>query len=195
MPLAPARGRLLRLVIAFGFAQAAVSMARPAVTYRALSLGADERTGPRRVRGRRRPLPHLAVFGFCLGVGQPLSMTTVVQAAPVRARLTALALRLTGNRLGQVAAPACAGLVAGTAGTAAPFALLGVLLLMAAGPAARKPTRPQEKGVRDALAGLSDAGAGRRDAGAGERRLPPAADASVQKAHHEPSRDSFPDRE
>ncbi|MYY84575.1 MFS transporter, partial [Streptomyces sp. SID335] len=44
----------------------------------------------------------LAVLGFCLGVGQPLSMTTVVQAAPDGARSTALALRLTGNRLGQV---------------------------------------------------------------------------------------------
>ncbi|MGC3005515.1 MFS transporter, partial [Streptomyces sp. G35A] len=43
----------------------------------------------------------LAVLGFCLGVGQPLSMTTVVQAAPAGARSTALALRLTGNRLGQ----------------------------------------------------------------------------------------------
>ncbi len=37
------RGWLLRLVIAFSFAQAAVSMARPAVSYRALALGADER--------------------------------------------------------------------------------------------------------------------------------------------------------
>lgn len=47
----------------------------------------------------------LLVLGFCLGVGQPLSMTTVVQAAPDEARSTALALRLTGNRVGQVAAP------------------------------------------------------------------------------------------
>lgn len=47
----------------------------------------------------------LVVLGFCLGVGQPLSMTTVVQAAPDGARSTALALRLTGNRLGQAAAP------------------------------------------------------------------------------------------
>lgn len=39
----PGRGWLLRLVIAFAFAQGAVSMARPAVSYRALSLGADER--------------------------------------------------------------------------------------------------------------------------------------------------------
>ncbi|MFJ9639724.1 MFS transporter [Streptomyces sp. NPDC101178] len=75
----------------------------------------------------------LAALGFCLGVGQPLSMTTVVQAAPAEARSTALALRLTGNRLGQAAAPAAAGLIAGTAGAAAPFALLGGLLLAAAG--------------------------------------------------------------
>ncbi|MFJ1580081.1 MFS transporter [Streptomyces sp. NPDC088182] len=75
----------------------------------------------------------LAALGFCLGVGQPLSMTTVVRAAPDGARSTALALRLTGNRLGQVAAPASAGLVAGVAGTAAPFLMLGGLLVGAAG--------------------------------------------------------------
>ncbi|MFC8917246.1 MFS transporter [Streptomyces sp. WAC05374] len=75
----------------------------------------------------------LAVLGFCLGAGQPLSMTTVVRAAPDGARSTALALRLTGNRLGQVAAPASAGLIAGLAGTGAPFVMLGALLLAAAG--------------------------------------------------------------
>ncbi|TPQ18903.1 MFS transporter [Streptomyces sporangiiformans] len=75
----------------------------------------------------------LAALGFCLGVGQPLSMTTVVQAAPEDARSTALALRLTGNRLGQAAAPAAAGLIAGVAGTAAPFVMLGALLLIASG--------------------------------------------------------------
>ncbi len=62
-------------------------------------------------------------------------MTTVVQAAPAGARSTALALRLTGNRLGQVAAPATAGLVAGVTGVAAPFVMLGALLLLAAGTA------------------------------------------------------------
>ncbi|MFD8823755.1 MFS transporter, partial [Streptomyces sp. NPDC059605] len=87
----------------------------------------------------------LAVLGFCLGVGQPLSMTTVVRAAPPEARSTALALRLTGNRLGQVAAPASAGLIAGVAGTAAPFVMLGVLLLAAAGLGARG-DRPREDG-------------------------------------------------
>jgi MFS family permease len=83
----------------------------------------------------------LAALGFCLGVGQPLSMTTVVQAAPDGARSTALALRLTGNRLGQVAAPAAAGLVAGVAGVAAPFVMLGALLLLSSGVALRTPAK------------------------------------------------------
>ncbi|MFK4103716.1 MFS transporter [Streptomyces sp. NPDC019531] len=87
----------------------------------------------------------LALLGFCLGVGQPLSMTTVVQAAPDGARSTALALRLTGNRLGQVAAPAAAGLVAGAAGVAAPFVMLGALLLVSSGVAVRSSARPAEE--------------------------------------------------
>ncbi|MER6371684.1 MFS transporter [Streptomyces mirabilis] len=85
--------------------------------------------------------PMLLVLGFCLGVGQPLSMTTVVQAAPEEARSTALALRLTGNRLGQVAAPAAAGLVAGVAGVAAPFVMLGALLVLSSGVALRSPRK------------------------------------------------------
>ncbi|MFD8231921.1 MFS transporter [Streptomyces sp. NPDC059696] len=86
----------------------------------------------------------LVALGFCLGVGQPLSMTTVVQAAPDDARSTALALRLTGNRLGQVAAPAAAGLIAGVAGVAAPFVMLGVLLLLSSGVAVRTPREPED---------------------------------------------------
>ncbi|MGX1269002.1 MFS transporter [Streptomyces phaeoluteigriseus] len=88
----------------------------------------------------------LAALGFCLGVGQPLSMTTVVQAAPDGARSTALALRLTGNRLGQVAAPATAGLIAGAAGVAAPFVMLGGLLLLSSGVALRSPQRAAHGG-------------------------------------------------
>ncbi|WP_217238853.1 MFS transporter [Streptomyces sp. AC555_RSS877] len=91
----------------------------------------------------------LAALGFCLGVGQPLSMTTVVQAAPDGARSTALALRLTGNRLGQVAAPAAAGLIAGVAGVAAPFVMLGALLLLSSGVALRSPARPAGERASD----------------------------------------------
>ncbi|MFD0314006.1 MFS transporter [Streptomyces flavalbus] len=95
----------------------------------------------------------LAVLGFCLGVGQPLSMTTVVQAAPDEARSTALALRLTGNRLGQVAAPAAAGLVAGAAGVAAPFVMLGGLLLLSSGVALRSAGTAVSAGGADAASG------------------------------------------
>ncbi|MDI3418950.1 MFS transporter [Streptomyces luteolus] len=99
----------------------------------------------------------LALLGFCLGVGQPLSMTTVVQAAPEGARSTALALRLTGNRLGQVATPASAGLVAGVAGAAAPFLMLGALLVAAAGLATRGGLRSQSTtGVRGSKSATKD---------------------------------------
>ncbi|GHH13885.1 MFS transporter [Streptomyces rubradiris] len=102
----------------------------------------------------------LTLLGFCLGVGQPLSMTTVVQAAPEEARSTALALRLTGNRLGQVAAPAAAGLVAGVAGVAAPFLMLGGLLLASSGVALRSSGAPREEAGR--VAGERRAGRGLR---------------------------------
>lgn len=106
----------------------------------------------------------LVLLGFCLGVGQPLTMGTVVQAAPDRARSTALALRLTGNRLGQVAAPAGAGLLAGAVGAAAPFVLLGVVLVGASGTAAGARARTHEAagGQRGGRSG--DSGGGHRHA-------------------------------
>jgi MFS family permease len=72
------------------------------------------------------------VIGAGLGYGQPLSMTLVVQRVPAHARATALAVRLTGNRLGQVAAPATAGVVAGNAGAGAVFWMLSGLLALTA---------------------------------------------------------------
>jgi len=74
----------------------------------------------------------LAAAGFLLGIGQPLTMSMVVHAVPSASRGTALAIRLTGNRFGQVATPAAAGLIAGTAGVSAAFWLLGGLLGLAA---------------------------------------------------------------
>jgi MFS family permease len=73
-----------------------------------------------------------ALAGIGLGFGQPLSMTMVVQLVPEHARSTALAVRLTGNRLGQVATPAAAGVVAGSAGAGSVFWLLSAMLLASA---------------------------------------------------------------
>jgi len=60
----------------------------------------------------------MAAAGLALGVGQPLTMAWVAQAAPPHVRATALALRLTGNRIGQTVLPATVGLVAAGAGAA-----------------------------------------------------------------------------
>lgn len=77
------------------------------------------------------PVSVLAVVmvaaGLALGIGQPLTMAWVTEAAPRGARGTWLALRLSGNRLGQTAVPAVAGLAAASAGVG------GVLWVMAAG--------------------------------------------------------------
>jgi MFS family permease len=83
-----------------------------------------------------------AVVGLGLGFGQPLSMTIVVQLVPEHARATALGVRLTGNRVGQVAAPAAAGVIAGSAGVAPVFWLLGSMLL-ASSVAIRRGPRPR----------------------------------------------------
>lgn len=77
----------------------------------------------------------LAIGGFLLGVGQPLTMTIVVRAVPTDARSTALALRLWANRIGQVALPAGAGIAAGSLGAAGALWFACGVLTLAAGAA------------------------------------------------------------
>jgi MFS family permease len=72
----------------------------------------------------------LFVGGFLLGLGQPLTMTLISQAVRPESRGAALALRLLGNRVGQVVLPLAAGLVAAPLGPAGAIwfscAVLGV---------------------------------------------------------------------
>ena len=72
----------------------------------------------------------VAVLGFGLGAGQPITMSWLAEIAPPGLRGRAMSLRLTGNRLGQVVLPSMAGLLAVSAGPS------GVLLLTAGGLAA-----------------------------------------------------------
>ncbi len=74
----------------------------------------------------------LAVCGAFWGVGQPLTMTWVVELVAPADRASALAVRLTGNRLGQVLIPVAAGGVAGVAGVASVFWVTAALLSAAA---------------------------------------------------------------
>ncbi|PRX92272.1 MFS transporter [Allonocardiopsis opalescens] len=67
----------------------------------------------------------LVVAGFALGVGQPLTMAWVADAAAPSARGTAMALRMSGNQLGQIVLPLLAGGLAGGLGIGLAFATFG----------------------------------------------------------------------
>ncbi|MFI5958059.1 MFS transporter [Cryptosporangium sp. NPDC051539] len=74
------------------------------------------------------PIAVMAVVvlaGFGLGAGQPLTMSWLATSTPLGLRGRAMALRLTGNRLGQIVVPTTAGLFAAGSGPA------GVLVLTA----------------------------------------------------------------
>ncbi|MDR7303644.1 MFS transporter [Haloactinomyces albus] len=75
----------------------------------------------------------LAVGGFFLGIGQPLTMTAVVRTAGTADRGAGLALRLWSNRAGQVVLPACAGAVSGSLGAPSALLFAAVMLLGTAG--------------------------------------------------------------
>lgn len=62
-----------------------------------------------------------ATLGFGLGLGQPITAAWVSGRAPPGRVSAALALRLSGNRLGQLVLPATIGALAGLAGTALVF--------------------------------------------------------------------------
>jgi MFS family permease len=70
----------------------------------------------------------MLVLGFGLGVGQPMTIAWVANRVPREERGTALGVRLTGNRLGQLVLPAIMGTLAGAAGLAAMFWALALVL-------------------------------------------------------------------
>jgi MFS family permease len=70
----------------------------------------------------------VAITGFSLGVGQPLSMSLISQLSIPEERALAVSTRLMGNRLGQFVIPAGAGLLAAGSGTNAVFLALSILV-------------------------------------------------------------------
>lgn len=77
--------------------------------------------------------------GIFLGLGQPLTMTEVSTSVPSAWRGSALAVRLMGNRLGQVALPLLAGVFAAPMGPGAAIVMAsGFLLISGAEKSIRK---------------------------------------------------------
>jgi MFS family permease len=72
----------------------------------------------------------LILLGFAMGIASTLTLSGVMYLAPPEACGTALTLRMTGNRVGQIVFPALAGVVAAATGVA------GILLALGFGLAA-----------------------------------------------------------
>lgn len=70
----------------------------------------------------------IAVAGFALGIGQPLTMAWVSRSSKIEERALAISLRLTGNRLGQFVLPLIAGATAGSLGVGSVFLVLSGML-------------------------------------------------------------------
>jgi MFS family permease len=71
----------------------------------------------------------VVLFGFTIGIGQPLTMTMIILSVPPATRNTWLALRLSANRIGQAAIPTSVGLTVLALGTSGVFGVSGLLLL------------------------------------------------------------------
>jgi MFS family permease len=68
----------------------------------------------------------LVLLGFAMGIASTLTISGVVHIAPAAAYGTALTLRMTGNRIGQVVFPALSGLVAAATGVAGILLIIGL---------------------------------------------------------------------
>ncbi len=89
------------------------------------------------------------LLGLGLGLGQPLTLAWVAATSPPAAMGTAIAVRLTGNRVAQLFAPALLGALAGPAGLAAVFLSLGGLLGASAALLAWRPMPAGEQREKD----------------------------------------------
>ena len=83
----------------------------------------------------------MAVIGLVLGLGQPVTMAWVSRSALERLRATALAARLTGNRLGQSVIPVAVGAATAVTGSGAVFVVLAALLVSTSVAVARSDLR------------------------------------------------------
>lgn len=70
-----------------------------------------------------------AVYGFAIGVCQPITMAWVTELAAPENRGLAMSLRVASNRMGQIVLPALLGAVAAAAGAGGVLAATGVSLL------------------------------------------------------------------
>jgi hypothetical protein len=83
----------------------------------------------------------MAVIGFGLGTGQPMTIAMTANMAPHDRRGESIGLRLTGNRVTQLTVPWAVGLLAASVGLAAVFLFLTVALTAAGAALTLRPLR------------------------------------------------------
>jgi MFS family permease len=71
-----------------------------------------------------------AVLGLGLGIASTLAITSIVDLVPINARGTAMTLRITGNRFGQVVVPFLGSLIAAVGGAAGVLAIIAANLIV-----------------------------------------------------------------
>ena len=70
----------------------------------------------------------MVLLGLSLGLATTLSLTNVVDLASTAAIGTVMSLRITGNRIGQVAMPFAASLIAAVTGVGGIFVIIALSL-------------------------------------------------------------------
>lgn len=88
----------------------------------------------------------MAAAGFGLGLGQPLSLIWITSTAPSDMQGTAVGVRMSGNRLGQVVIPMLVSGVVGATGVGAVFVATAALLAISSALAARADFSDPETG-------------------------------------------------
>jgi MFS family permease len=68
----------------------------------------------------------LICLGFVMGIASTLTLSGVMYIAPPEVCGTALTLRMTGNRIGQIVFPTLAGLLAAATGVAGILLAIGI---------------------------------------------------------------------
>jgi len=72
-----------------------------------------------------------ALYGFAIGVSQPVTMSWLTDVAPPGERGMTMSVRLAGNRLGQSTVPALVGILAASAGAGGVLLATGAALIVA----------------------------------------------------------------
>ncbi|TDC52771.1 MFS transporter [Jiangella ureilytica] len=70
----------------------------------------------------------MAATGIGIGLGNPLTLSWIAGHSPLGLRATTLGMRMSANRLGQVAIPAAIGVIGGAAGIGAVFVVTGLMV-------------------------------------------------------------------